>query len=81
MSSQGINSTDYSGFYLAPIDGRPGGFPVRNASDYTSYLKQIKAFSVLSGSFPLIQSNDARLEYRRGQVNCGCTGPFPTQIP
>jgi len=41
MSAQGLNSTAYNQMYLT---GSSPGFPVRDASDYTRRLKQIRIF-------------------------------------
>jgi hypothetical protein len=83
MSSQGLNSTTYSGFRLGATGGVPGGFPMRNSSDYTSFLKQTGLYRGLRGNtgrtdITIVQGNDVRLDYAFGLMGCtGCSGPFP----
>jgi hypothetical protein len=52
MSAQGLNSTSYSGFQYVPVSGSglPGGFPVRNASDYTKRLKEQSLYREYNGT-------------------------------
>jgi hypothetical protein len=77
MSSQGLNSTAYSGFRLA------SGFPVRDSSDYTKRVKQSGLYRGLRGDtsktdITIVQSNATRLDYAFGAVGCtACLGPLP----
>lgn len=80
MSAQSLNSSTYSGFYLAAIGGVPGGFPMRNASDYTTFLKQSKLFNAQSN--PVVKGNDSLLDYQFGKIHSctGCSGGFPHDL-
>jgi hypothetical protein len=86
MSSQGLNSTAYSGFRLGATGGVPGGFPIRDSSDYTKLLKQTRLYRGLRGNtgrtdITIVQGNDVRLDYAFGAMGCsGCSGPFPLNV-
>ena len=86
MSSQGLNSTTYSGFRFVSPGGIPSGFPVRDSSDYTNLLKQRIIYQGLRGNtgrtdVSLLQGNDIRLDYNFGRIGCtGCSGPFPSNV-
>jgi len=84
MSSQGLNSASYNGFFFTPGNtgsGIPVGFPSRDASDYTRRLKQAKLYTGYAGAFvtnsfvvpvdyTVVQSNENRLSYQFGEITC-----------
>ena len=84
MSSQGLNSSTYSGFRFASPGGIPSGFPTRDSSDYTNSLKQRILYQGLRGNTgrsDLLQGNNIRLDYNFGIIGCtGCSGPFPSNV-
>ena len=86
MSAQGLNSTAYSGFRLGATGGVPGGFRLRDSSDYTKLLKQTGLYRELKGNtgstdITILQSNATRIDYAFGTVGCtACAGPLPLKL-
>jgi hypothetical protein len=86
MSSQGFNSTVYSGFTTTnDATGIRPAFPLRDASDYVRMLKRRSTYrenksgdpfnGKVSPYYPIKQSNDLRLDNAFGKIHCGgCTG-------
>ena len=79
MSSQGFNATDYSGFIQTSNTGSPGGFPLRDAQDYTLLRKRVGVYHAINNDspvqlpsqfYPVIQSNTNRLSSQFGEVGC-----------
>ena len=86
MSAQSINASKYNhSFQFAGGTGQPPGLPLRDASDYTTRLNQMRLYQDLRGNvaerkvYPVVQSNDVRLDYNFGGLYAGkgcsgCTG-------